>query len=987
MDSTLISPRIHTIPAGSGVADALARGLLARAAGDPLALGAMTILLPTRRAGATLRDAFLRAGEGRPMLLPRLMPVGDVDADALGLAAGEVAAVAEAMDLPPAIEPRRRQILLARLVLARPDQGVGADQAMHLAAALARLIDEVQAEGLDFSRLDGLVPEDLAEHWQETLRFLEIVTTAWPEVLRDLDALDPADWRARLTLAQVAAWAAVPPADPVIAVGLLGTNPSDIALLRAVAALPQGAVVLPGLDREMDEDSWAQLDDGHPQRPLKALLEGLGVDRAAVADWPAPAGAAGPDRGILLREMMRPAATTDAWRNPAGLTAGALAGLARIDCATAQEEAGVVALLLREVLETPGRTAALVTPDRHLARRVAAQLARWQMAVDDSAGRPLADTPVGGYLRLVGDAAFRDASPLSLLALLKHPLAAGGEAPGAFRDQLRRLELAALRGPAPDPGIDGLAAALAASGDADALGPWLRRVGTILAPFVGAVGREGQSPAELLRLHIECAEALAATSDEPGPARLWRAEDGEAAQALVDELLAGFDGFPPIPGRDWPGLFEAMMDGAVVRPRWGRHPRLAILGPVEARMARFDRIVLGGLNEGTWPAAPMADPWMSRPMRKAFGLPAPERRVGLAANDFAQAAAGAEVILTRAEKVEGTPTVPSRWLLRLDAVLDGAGLTLAPPARDWRALARHIDEPEAVRPAAPPAPRPPVSARPRRLSVTQISIWMQDPYAIYARQVLRLEPLDPIEAEPGASERGTAIHDALAAFLQAHPDALPPDALDRLLALGRAEFARLPQGPDIRTFWWPRFARIAGWFVEAETRLRAAGRRAILTEQKGLVTLAAPAGPFALSGVADRIDQGPDGLVVVDYKTGLVPSNEQILAGHQPQLPLEAAMIRAGGFAGVLPDQAIAGLEHWRLSGAATPGEIKPVKPADGDIAALADQALAGLLGLIARFDLAETPYLSQPRGLAPRFSDYAHLARVKEWSAGGGEG
>ncbi|MBW8723748.1 MAG: double-strand break repair protein AddB, partial [Inquilinus limosus] len=805
----------------------------------------------------------------------------------------------------------------------------------------------VQAEGLGFDRLDGLVPAELAAHWQETLRFLRIVTETWPEVLRELDALDPAEWRARLTRAQAEAWQATPPADPVIAVGLLGTNPAEIGLLRVVASLPQGALVLPGLDRFMDGESWDQLDDGHPQQPLKRMLEGLGVDRADVADWPASA-SGGPDRAVLLREVMRPAGTTDAWRDPAGLDAAALAGLARIDCATSQEEAGVIALLLREVLETPGRTAALVTPDRDLARRVAAQLTRWQVAVDDSAGRPLADTPVGAYLRLVADVAFRDASPLSVLALLKHPLAAGGEP--------------------------------------TSLGLWLDKVAAILGPFVDAVRADGQSPAELLRLHIECAEALAATDAEPGPARLWRAEDGEAAQALAEELLAGFDGFPPIPGPDWPGLFEAMMDGAVVRPRWGRHPRLAILGPVEGRMARFDRIVLGGLNEGTWPSAPAADPWLSRPMRRQFGLPAPERRIGLAANDFAQAAAGAEVFLTRAEKVEGTPTVPSRWLLRLQAVLDGAGLALAPPARDWRALARHIDQPDAVRPVAPPKPKPPVAARPRRLSVTQISVWMQDPYAIYARMVLGLEPLDPIEAEPGAAERGTAIHDALAAFLQAYPETLPPDALDRLLALGRAEFARLPPGPDIRTFWWPRFARIAAWFVETETRLRAAGRRAILTEQKGLVTLDAPAGPFALSGIADRIDRGPEGLVVVDYKTGVVPSNPQILAGHQPQLPLEAMMIRDGGFPGVPPGVPVAGLEHWRLSGAAIAGEIKPVKPAEGDFAALAEQALAGLHGLVARFDLPETPYLSQPRGVAPRFSDYAHLARVKEWSAGGGE-
>ena len=1002
--------KIYTIAPDRPFVDALAAGLMARwgGGGDPSALAAGLVLLPTRRACRALREAFLRLSEGRPLLLPRMVPLGDLDEDqlvleALGVSAGAGPGLAA---VPPAIPELRRRLLLARLIGAwrqrtgASDGGPGggavaADQAARLAAELARLLDQVQTEGLGFEGLADLVPAEYARHWQLTLAFLTILTAEWPAVVAEEGAIDPAARRNRLLEAQAEAWSAAPPSFPVVAAGSTGSIPATAALLRVVAGLADGGVVLPGLDRTLDADSWQALGPTHPQFGMAQLLAQLGVGRDAVADWPASPGAARGARVTLAREVMRPAETTDAWADITGLDGAALAGLSRIDCANDQEEAGVVALIMRGALEVPGRTAALITPDRALARRVAGVLRRWRVTVDDSAGVPLADTPPGTFLRLT--AALAMAEPVALLAALKHPLAAGGLAVGAFRARVRQLERTLLRGPRPAPGLAGALAGLRAAataaaaegdgrrhgGDPAALIPWVEAMVRLVAPLAALMARSRVGLGDVAAAHASCAEALAANDTGTGAERLWAEEAGEAAAEFVNELLTAARGTPPIAPGDYPALLDSLMTGRVVRPRLSAHPRLAILGLLEARLQHFDVVVLGGLNEGLWPPEARTDPWMSRPMRRDFGLPLPERRIGLAAHDFAQAICADTVVLTRAERNEGTPTVPSRWLQRLDHVVRAAGLPALADGADWRAWQRALDRPDAAAEArpGPPAPTPPVAARPRRLSVTQIEAWMRDPYAIYARHVLRLRPLDEIDAMPDRAVYGALIHDALDRFIAATPAGpLPADALDRLVSIGEAVFAPVLAQPGIWAFWWPRFRRIAAWFVAYEGPRRERVT-ASLTEVEGALTIPGPADAFTVTAVADRIDVvDGGGLVITDYKTGKPPSVKEVAAGFAPQLPLEAAIARAGGFAGVAGDT-VETLLYWRLGGGDPAGEVSPAGP---DAAVLAEQALAGLMALVTAFDDPATGYESRPRPeQAPRFSDYEHLARVKEWSTG----
>ena len=981
---------LASVPAGVPFLDALAAHWLARAGEDPAAVGRGLILLPTRRAARALAAAFLRQAGGRPLLLPRLAAVGAPDEAPLLLAG--------ALSLPPAIEPARRLALLARLVLALGGR-FGAprhlDRAWPLAAELARLLDEAARAGADLAaRLPEAADPAFAAHWQATLDFLAIVTRAWPAVLAEAGLSDPEALRVSLLAAQAAAWERSPPAFPVILAGVGGGLPALVRLARAIAGLPEGLVLLPPIDAAMDEALWQALPESHPQAGLARLLAGLGARREEVARWPRPASARLAGRARLLSRALLPAAGLEAWRRPDPPDLAGLAGLALLECADAQEEAVAIALVLRGALERPGAQAALITPDRVLARRVALELARFGVIADDSAGEPLAETPPAVLLRLLARAVAEDLAPVALLALLKHPLAAAGLAPAACRAGARALERAVLRGPRPPGGLTGLRRALdlAVAPEAAEARALLARLEPALAPLLRLFASALEPPRALLAGLIAAAEALAATADAPGTARLWSGEEGEALSAHLAAHLAALEDLPAEPPPTLPLLLDALLAGAMVRTRrslrgraGGEHPRIFIWGLLEARLQGVDLAVLGGLVEGVWPAAADPGPWLNRVMRERVGLAAPEQAVGQAAADFVAAALAApEVVLSLPRRRERAPTVPARWLTRLTTLLAGQGLALpAHPAARW---ARVLDQPAgSPAPARPPRPCPPLGLRPRRLAVTEIGTWLADPYAIHARHILRLEPLPPLEQATDAADFGTLVHRALHRFLAECGPAWPPDGSERLARWMARTLAESYPRPALAAWWAPRLARIAAWVAAEELRRRAGGGPAALVpERRGEWRIAAPAGPFTLTGRADRIERRADGrLALLDYKTGAPPREAEVAAGRAPQLPLEAAMAAAGAFG---PDLAgeTAELTYWHLSGATPPGAATILFAHDpARLAAAVAEAAQRFAALLARFDDPATPYLARPDpAFTDRFSPFARLARAAEWQA-----
>ena len=671
------APRFYSIEPGRPFLADLAQNLADAAGDDPLSLADVEIFLPTRRAVRALREAFVSvARQGKASLLPRIRPLGDVDEDefALDEEAGD-----DAIDLPPAISSLERRLVLARLVAAADRAFAGQENwpaALAAAKELAALLDSFYAEEVDFSVLQTLAPAQHAAHWERSLSFLKIATEMWPAYLDAAGRMDPSARRAKLIDLQTERLQKLQPQTPVIIAGTTGSAPAVARLMGVASRLPKGAVILPGLDRALARDAkaWAAIadEDAHPQAGLKALLEKLKINPSDVRAWPVGGASR---RSALLSLALRPASATDDWREmvvearaaDSGLK-NASAGLSLVTAPDEEAEANAIALMLREALETPDRTAMLVTPDRNLSRRVAAKMRRWDVAVDDSAGIPFANSPCGTYLRLASVWMASPSDPAAAIALAQHPLAGFG-----LDDRSRRRALAAFneaaRGLAPKATVNGLREKINQSHRAETAEP-------IAAALERACAHSPESAKASFAAHlsalIRIAEDIAANNEEAGAERLWRGEDGEAGALLLADLSAMAETLGEISANDFVPAFAQMIAGAAVRRRAPAHPRLSILGPLEARLQSADLVILGGLNEGVWPGDAGSDPFLSRPMRKEIGLPSLERRIGLAAHDFAQLAAARTVTLTRPARTGGAPAKPSRWIVRLRNILEGA---------------------------------------------------------------------------------------------------------------------------------------------------------------------------------------------------------------------------------------------------------------------------------------------------------------------------
>ncbi len=1012
------TPNVLTMPAGEPFLALLAKGLsesLGPRLGDAL------ILLPTRRAVRELGEAFTalgreQSGGGRASLLPMMRPLADVEPDEPPFEPGELAHT-----IAPAIDPVRRRFELSRLVLqmesalrARAPDPAGA---LAMTEPLLRLLDDSFMEELtreDLSELDAII-ELSAKHYQDAAVFYKIIANHWPQFLKDNQVMDPMQRRVALLGALTEHWGESPPNHPVIIAGSTGTLDATARLMSLVSRLDEGLIVLPGLDRHIDmEDVWDKVGPAHPQGALRRLLKTIGIERADVNPWPGITSDFNREsrRRIIAQSLIPTAATSD-WlaridRIREGAPLGypitaALEGLSLIETESADEEAASIALILRETLSTDGASAALVTPDPALGRRVAAKLTRWDITVDVSAGQPLEEAPAGTFLSLVLTLASDPWNPVALAALFKHKLTHLGRKPKAARRLWEQIERAGFRGARPN-SFDELSRRYAVKkGDYSEHFVLIESLHNALGPLTALAPKTTNETADetygvdaIARVHCLVAESLAASDAISGADTLWRGEGGEAAGKLLSDLLRHGDILGAVNADAYGVLLAGLMRGRVVRPRFGTHPRLQILGPLEARMLRADVVVLGGLNEGVWPAAPSVDPLLSYGMREAVSLSSPERRYGLASHDFAQLAASPRVILTRAKKSDDGPMVASRWIWRLKTLLRGAlgqegALTALAPATDYLAIARALDHVPAgqVRPTRAPMPRPPIARRwphERRLSVTQIETLSRDPYSIYAKKVLGLEVLGALDEPLGPREYGSAVHKALEDFTIKYPKTIPASASQWLETRLGTALREAGYPPEIMAREGARLARMAQWFTEWEQTRREQGWRPVAVERKARWELHAPgSAPFALTAEADRIDAGPRGYAIIDYKTGNPPSPTQVNLGFNSQLPLEGAMLDAGAFDGDLPALELAQLLYVKVQGRKSLGSESRAVGKKGDLGQVVADAYEGMLALISHFDNPDWAYASQPRaefGNQNKYGDFDHLARRAEWAS-----
>lgn len=957
-------PRLRAVPASAPFLDVLARAMIEALwrEDDPFALADALVLLPNRRAARGLMDAFARE-LGGAALLPAIRPLGDpqADDDPEVWGAGSIAS-----EILPPIEPMQRRLTLAALIRARGKAENGVEdpaRAIALADELCRLLDSAATvERVAWERLHTLVEEiDLARHWASSARFLDIIAAFWPQHLAELGRSDAAAHGASVRRALAARWRQEQQTRPIVIAGSTGSVATTRELMRVVASLPRGVVVLPGVDTDLEEGSWGVLGDQHPQHALKETLAVLGVERGQIPLLCAEA-TDGRARRALLREALAPPERTADWL--ARLTAAGggefvqrgAAGIRLLEAANENEEALAIALLLRETLETPGSSAALVTPDASLARRVEAKLARWGVAPAASHGAQLRETDAGRLLALACELAVDAGEPVALAALLKHPRVALVEESEA----LAALEHAALRGPRCYRSLEELAAlpALERHGRARAL---VGRVASALSPLKAAMALAEITLDRFAEAATQALEALTRYD-------VWQGRDGEAVATLLREAREQGGVLGALAPWEATRVVLRLMQGREIAPVSGGDARIAIWGPLEARLQRRDLMILGSLNEGVWPALPGDDPFLSRVMRVKLGLPSPDQRIGLAAHDFAQLASAPNVVLSRSTQRDGAPTLASRWLWRLQTLIKGAGAEAALPRADsYVAYARALDAPRSTRTSKPPRPCPPAGKRLTRISVTQVETLIRDPYAVYARRILGLEALKPVGATAGPAERGSAIHKAIEIFEDEGESS-------HLLGLLDQELLRAGVSPERRAAEREWLRASANVLIAWLAQRRNLGAN-VYREKKGQLAL----GEVTLSGIADRIEIGPRHVSVLDFKTGQPATVKQVQTGLAPQLPLLAAMLARGAFEGV-PAAEASELAYWRF------GNSDPTpKPLALEAMAEAEAALAALRALLARYGEAEQPFLSKPRvQLLARYGDYDHLARRKEWAEEG---
>lgn len=948
---------IFSIPAGEPFAHALVSKILNDYQDKPEALADVILFLPTRRSCRIVQETFLSLSNNKAILLPKIRAIGDVDEEDLDFDLPDQSELKTS--IKPAINKVKRKILLAKLI---NQMGYDYEHALKLSSALGHFMDQVYTEDLSLKDLDKLVPEDFAEHWQITLSFLQILSTAWPKILAEQGVIDAANRRNKLLNALCNKWEETPPKIPVIAAGTTGSIPAVSRLLSIISRLSNGTVVLPGYDHHMDNESWDNLEESHPQFGFKTLFEKMEIDRSIVRSWPIKEqDTIQEQRRVLAYEIMRPSETTSEWMKAKNNIDEALKNIEYCACENEYEEAQVIALKMREALEHPEKKVALVTPDRKLAKRVHADLLRWGWDIDDSAGDPLDKTSLGTFILIALDVAIENNRPVSLLSFLKNPFTRI-----LNNEEIQNLELKVLRGLKPKNGFEDLYKR------AESESGIIRNIQTLEVLFTPILNlKTGLHKFDsILKTHIELLENSSQEFE------IWRSDLGQKISEFLQSLYNQSPSFPEMSLKTYKDILQHLMHLETYRKPFSINQRLQILGQLEARLIDADIVILSSLNEGVWPPAPGFDPWMSASMRKQYGLPSYERSIGLSAHDFVQGFCSKNILLTRAIKSEGAPTIPARWIQRLETVLSAYGTSIKKLQNvSYRKICAAIDKQNNnIKPLQRPQPKPPAPKRPGSLSATKIEVWMKDPYAIYAQYVLNLRKLDDIEKPVDSATTGTLLHEVLFEFLKQNPNDIPENSEAILYEMAVKKIEDQFGNFEDWSFWMSRFENVINWYVNHERSLRSQKQKPLKLESKGSIQIS----NFTISARIDRLDQTQYGLSIIDYKSAGNFSIKSIETGDRPQLCVEGLIAKHNGF-NTGKNSTICELSYWVLKGSETdPGKVISVSQNIDEVLECTEN---GLNKFISVFNDEKTPYYSLPKPHKTlRYNDYEHLSRQKEW-------
>jgi len=916
---------IYGIDFSGSLSDILAKHLLEKYESNPFDLAKVKVILPTRRACQTLKESFLMQSCESATLLPQMIALYDMDDFAT--------------DLPEAISDWERLFLLTRLCQAKPNLKE-TPKAFQVALSLAELLDLSYQYQVDFSHLSDLVTgENFAQHWQETIEFLDIIHTAWPQILKEKNLIDRQDKLQRIILEK--AKSIQNSDDYVIIAGLTADLPSVAELMKKIKI--KGDIFLDGVDKNYIL-SDNNPEENHPQYLIVKTLKKLEISPNEVVFKTKPT-----DTEEFIEQSFR----SDIWQKST-IEQKCLDNIKYIMANTAEQEALTIALLLRQSLQTKDKTASFVTTDRTLARRVIAQMKRWQIHLDDSAGIPFKHTPTGSFLLQILNLAENFEDKTQMLALFKHPLFANAQEPTKMRMDIKNAEKNARRE------------------HTDFSFQFSDKAKDFFDLF-----KTDQlvNTKELLIKHLSLAEEFAQTDNQSGGEILWQSPFGKQLYQMLQDILKDIEILPTISTHQYANFFNTLIAFQQARQPYGYHQRLKVLGPIEARFTHTDLCIIGGLNEQVFP--PLADtgPWLNRPMRKQLGLPNAEARITTLAHDFMHVMGAKEIILTRSVKNGGAPTVPSRFLQRLQMTAQINDLQIPTFVAH---LADLVDTPDEKQAIVRPCPCPKAETRPTKLSVTNVELLKRNPYAIYAKYILSLYPLDDWDKPAKGAQYGQALHETMAELINlSAKDFNEKEALTIFRQALKKNL--LPKSDCI--FYESQFKSCVLPFVLKQQEELKKQRIPSYTEIKGECSFNINNKPFTLTARVDRIDLSDQNTAkVIDYKTGSPPAFSEVVKGISPQLTLEAWMILQNAFPNIKADK-IEDMEYWHMSkNPCIKGYQKSKNKIDLDV--LLNKTELGLKKMLKTYADGKTPYEVEPiASIAPKYDNYALLSRKKEWA------
>ena len=911
----------------ANLAEVLAKHLSSKFGNNPLSLAQTQVILPTRRSCLALKEAFFELNKNT--LLPQMIPLYEIDSPE--------------ESLPPTVSKWERLFLLTKLCQAKPNLRE-ITKAFQVAVSLAELLDLSYQYNVDLSKINELIPaESFAQHWQETVQFLDIIQDTWPKILKERNQIDAGDRLQRI----IYSFAKKISPNTVIA-GLTGDLPAVAELMRAILK-NNGEIFFDGVDKTFLEKT-DKCEAVHPQFLIHKTLKKLGIKATDIQMISGK---------VSHEEFVEQAFRQDTWEK-SEIQEKDIQNISYIQCEGTEIEALTIALKLREVLETPDKTGCLITPDRTLARRVICHMRRWGIELDDSAGLPLKHTPTGSFLLLINALAQKPDDAQNQLALYKHPLFADGKSIGNFHIEIKNAEKIARK-------------------KNERLNLTLSESGKTFFDLIQTP--QLLSLKDLLNKHITLAESWAKTNTESGEERLWNNDFGKELFHLLHDISEYANILGEIDSSEYPAFFQSLISNVSGHKQYGTHPNLKILGPIEGRFHHSDVCILGGLNEQIFPPAADIGPWVNRPMRQKLGLPDGDSKITIMAHDFMHACCSPQVVLTRAVKVGGTPTVPSRFIERLQVLAEINGINL----KTYQAnLACLVDEPKQKDKIVRPAPCPPVEVRPTELSVSNIENLKRNPYAIYAKYILNLRPLNDLGNPNNAIIYGNVVHDVLSNYLKENPYA---DSKEKLMTSFKDKIKQTVLGKADQLFYVSQFEQIIPFFLTEQKELEKMRTKSV-TEIEGKIVLDKLGRPFTLTARADRIDITPNqGATIIDYKTGMPPTMKELSKGDAPQLSLEALILSKGGFDEMSP-QKINDLQYWHLGRHPKKISFLKAKTAPNDFDSFLIQTEQGLSNLINIFEKQTTPYEVSPIAASkPKFNDYEHLSRQQEWAHAEEEG